>query len=101
MRTWSSLNKVGTRDPIHEKPISNPSQKGAKRGATSLVDDPPNAAQCLVRPSTSADIPDVTAIYARFVATSTASFEIVAPDEPEMLRRRQAVLDRGLPYLAA
>jgi phosphinothricin acetyltransferase len=33
--------------------------------------------------------------------TSTATFEIAAPDEPEMLRRRQAVLDRGLPYLVA
>jgi L-amino acid N-acyltransferase YncA len=46
-------------------------------------------------------MPDVTAIYSRFVATSTATFEIEAPDEPEMLRRRQAVLDRDLPYLVA
>jgi phosphinothricin acetyltransferase len=46
-------------------------------------------------------MPDVTAIYSRFVATSTATFEIVAPDEPEMLRRRQAVLDQDLPYLVA
>ena len=44
---------------------------------------------------------DVTAIYAQFVETSTATFEITAPDELEMLRRRQAVLDRGLPYLVA
>jgi L-amino acid N-acyltransferase YncA len=44
---------------------------------------------------------DVTAIYNRFVTTSTATFEIVAPDELEMLRRRQAVLDRDLPYLVA
>jgi phosphinothricin acetyltransferase len=46
-------------------------------------------------------MPSITAIYARFVATSTATFEITPPDEAEMLRRRQAVLDRGLPYLAA
>jgi L-amino acid N-acyltransferase YncA len=46
-------------------------------------------------------MPYVTAIYAEFVETSTATFEITAPDEPEMRRRRQAVLDRGLPYLAA
>ena len=44
---------------------------------------------------------DVTAIYTRFVETSTATFEIVAPDKSEMLRRRQAVLDRGWPYLVA
>jgi L-amino acid N-acyltransferase YncA len=44
---------------------------------------------------------EVTAIYARFVETSTATFELVAPDKAEMLRRRQAVLDRGLPYLVA
>jgi L-amino acid N-acyltransferase YncA len=33
--------------------------------------------------------------------TSTVTFEIAAPNEPEMLRRRQAVLDRDLPYLVA
>jgi phosphinothricin acetyltransferase len=43
----------------------------------------------------------VTAIYAKFVSTSTATFEITAPDEAEMRRRRQATLDRGLPYLVA
>jgi L-amino acid N-acyltransferase YncA len=48
-----------------------------------------------------ADIPHITAIYSRFVTTSTATFEIVAPDESEMLRRRQTVLDRDLPYLVA
>ena len=46
-------------------------------------------------------MPDVTAIYANFVSTSTATSEIVVPNESEMLRRRQAVLDRGLPYLVA
>jgi L-amino acid N-acyltransferase YncA len=46
-------------------------------------------------------MPYVTAIYAEFVESSTATFEITAPDEPEMRKRRQAVLDRGLPYLVA
>jgi L-amino acid N-acyltransferase YncA len=54
-----------------------------------------------VRASTAADMPAVTAIYTRFVETSTATFEIATPDEAEMVRRRQAVLDRGLPYLVA
>ncbi len=44
---------------------------------------------------------DVTAIYAQFVETSTATFETVAPDQSEMSRRRRVVLDRGLPYLVA
>ena len=63
--------------------------------------DTPHVSKCLVRSSTSADIPDVTSIYAKFVETSTATFEIVAPDDAEMLRRRQTVLDRDLPYLVA
>lgn len=66
-----------------------------------MLDDTPDVSQCLVRPSTPADMTYVTAIYARFVTTSTATFEIVAPDESEMLRRRQAVLVRDLPYLVA
>ena len=70
-------------------------------GATARVNDTATVSECLVRPSTLADIPAVTAIYAKFVTTSTATFEIVAPDEPEMRRRRQAVLDRGLPFLVA
>jgi len=40
-------------------------------------------------------------MYARFVATTTATFELVAPDAMEMLARRQAVLQRGLPHLVA
>lgn len=58
-------------------------------------------ARCLVRSSTAADIPAITAMYARFVATTTATFELVAPDAMEMLARRQAVLQRGLPHLVA
>ncbi len=70
-------------------------------GATARVDDTATASECLVRPATSADIPAITAIYAKFVTMGTATFEIVAPDENEMLRRRRAVLERDLPYLVA
>jgi L-amino acid N-acyltransferase YncA len=74
-------------------------------GALSLAADVAFAAEgqseCLVRTATPGDMAAVTAIYARFVETSTATFELIAPDEAEMLRRRQAVLDRGLPYLVA
>jgi L-amino acid N-acyltransferase YncA len=69
------------------------------------VADEPHAAHetstCLVRAATPEDMADVTQIYAKFVETSTATFELVAPDKAEMLRRRQTVLDRDLPYLVA
>jgi phosphinothricin acetyltransferase len=57
--------------------------------------------KCIVRPATGADMQYITAIYGQFVLTSTATFEITPPDEPEMQRRRQFVLDLGLPYLVA
>jgi L-amino acid N-acyltransferase YncA len=91
---------VGTCDPIHDKAISHPRENGSKSGdkqANYIAAVP----ECIVRLSTLADIPDITAIYARFVETSTATFEIVAPDQSEMRRRRQAVLNQGLPYLVA
>jgi hypothetical protein len=70
-------------------------------GATTRVNDTPTVSECLVRPSISADIPAITAIYSKFVTASTATFEIVAPDESEMFRRWRAVLDRNLPFLVA
>jgi L-amino acid N-acyltransferase YncA len=55
----------------------------------------------LIRSATTSDMAAVTSIYEHFVLTSTATFELTPPDLPEMLRRHQAVLDRGLPYLVA
>jgi L-amino acid N-acyltransferase YncA len=57
--------------------------------------------ECLVRAATPVDMAAVTAIYTHFVETSTATFDLVAPGEATMLRRRQVVVDRGLPYLVA
>jgi L-amino acid N-acyltransferase YncA len=54
-----------------------------------------------VRPACLADIPAVTAIYHPAVLTGTASFELDAPDEAEMGRRMQAIVDAGFPYLVA
>lgn len=76
-------------------------QSGSESGTASGIADAPYVSKCLVRPSTYADIPAITAIYSEFVTASTATFEIEAPNESEMFRRRQAVLDRGLPYLIA
>jgi phosphinothricin acetyltransferase len=54
-----------------------------------------------VRPATAADIPTITRIYAEAVHYGTASFELEPPDQDEMARRMQALLDGGFPYLAA
>ena len=91
---------MGTCDPIHEKAISHPRREGSKGGAKQADYTGP-VPECIIRPYTAADIPDITAIYTRFVETSTATFEIVAPDQSEMRRRRQAVLNQALPYLVA
>ena len=47
------------------------------------------------------DIPAITRIYAHAVNTGTASFELEPPDEAEMTRRMQSVLEGGFPYFAA
>jgi phosphinothricin acetyltransferase len=54
-----------------------------------------------IRPATPADIPAITRIYAHAVQHGTASFELEPPDEAEMTRRQQALLDGGFPYLVA
>jgi L-amino acid N-acyltransferase YncA len=55
----------------------------------------------LLRPSTEADLPAITAIYAHAVAHGTGTFELDAPGLDEMARRRAEVLDRGWPWLVA
>lgn len=55
----------------------------------------------LIRPSTDADLPAITAIYGLHVLHGTGTFELDAPDEAEMARRRQDVLSKGLPWLVA
>jgi L-amino acid N-acyltransferase YncA len=54
-----------------------------------------------IRPATPADIPAITRIYEYAVRHGTASFELEAPDEAEMLRRMRALVDDGFPYIAA
>jgi len=54
-----------------------------------------------IRPSTAADLPALTAIYAHHVRHGTGTFEIEPPDQAEMARRRDEVLARGLPWLVA
>jgi L-amino acid N-acyltransferase YncA len=47
------------------------------------------------------DIRAITQIYADAVITGTASFELSSPDETEMTRRYETLVDNGYPYLVA
>jgi L-amino acid N-acyltransferase YncA len=47
------------------------------------------------------DLPAITALYADHVRTGTATFELDPPDEEEMTRRWDDVVQRSLPYLVA
>ena len=55
----------------------------------------------LIRPSTAADLPAISAIYAQAVLQGTGTFELDPPDLAEMARRRDDVLSKGLPWLVA
>lgn len=53
----------------------------------------------LIRPSSDADLPAITAIYAHHVLHGTGSFETEPPSVADMMARRADVLSKGLPYL--
>ena len=53
----------------------------------------------LIRPSTDADLPAITAIYRHHVLHGTGTFETTPPTEQEMAGRRADVLAKGLPWL--
>lgn len=55
----------------------------------------------LVSDATESDMAAVRDIYAHYVLNSLATFEEIPPTLEEMLLRRQASLDHGLPYLVA
>ena len=54
-----------------------------------------------LRPSTDADLPAITAIYAHHVSHGTGTFETTPPTQDDMAARRADVLAKGLPYLVA
>ncbi|HEY5795467.1 MAG TPA: GNAT family N-acetyltransferase [Bosea sp. (in: a-proteobacteria)] len=54
-----------------------------------------------IRPATPTDIPAIAAIYGDAVLNGTASWEIEPPDEAELLRRFEAILASGYPYIVA
>lgn len=60
-----------------------------------------NTSPLVIRPSEAADLPAITAIYGWNVLNGTGTFELDAPDQPEMARRRDDVIGKGLPWLVA
>ena len=54
-----------------------------------------------IRPTTPADIPAITRIYAHAVETGTATFELEPPSEAEMLRRYEKLRAGPFPYIVA
>ena len=54
-----------------------------------------------IRPTSAADLPSITEIYAHEVRFGTATFELVPPDLAEMTRRFQVLIDGGFPYFVA
>ena len=59
------------------------------------------ASSLVVRKSTALDASAIASIYAPHVLHGTTSFETVPPDAKEIVRRRAAILELGLPYLTA
>ena len=54
-----------------------------------------------LRDANSSDIPEITAIYAHWVLTGTATFELEPPSETEMRHRFETITAAGYPYLVA
>jgi phosphinothricin acetyltransferase len=54
-----------------------------------------------IRPATPDDLAAITAIYGEAVQFGTATFELASPDLAEMMRRYEALLAGGYPYLVA
>src|SRR5690606_12650930 len=92
--------------PVRSEPQLTESSRGISsgRGSTAplLVSEARDKMEGVVtRGAVPADAPAITAIYAESVSQSTASFEIVPPDEAEMARRMAALAEKGYPYFVA
>ena len=55
----------------------------------------------LIRTANEADIAAITAIYAAEVRDFVNTYEYDVPDETEMRRRMQGIVEAGYPYLVA
>ena len=57
--------------------------------------------EALIRDASEADMAAVRNVYAHYALSSLATFEETPPTLEEMLARRRASVERGLPYLVA
>jgi L-amino acid N-acyltransferase YncA len=57
--------------------------------------------QPTIRPAVQGDLDAIGEIYAHYVRTGVATFEIDPPDAREWGRRFDAVIDSGLPFISA
>jgi len=65
------------------------------------MNEPKSRSEVLLRSAKTSDIAAITRIYADAVTHGTASFELEPPDEAEMMRRYEALVENGYPYLVA
>ncbi|HEY0505306.1 MAG TPA: GNAT family N-acetyltransferase [Lysobacter sp.] len=61
--------------------------------------DTATAPRLAIRSAVAADLPAITALYAREVDENVATYEYTAPDAAEMARRWQAIVAQGYPYV--
>lgn len=61
----------------------------------------PLASSDMARPASTEDLPAIAEIYAHYVMTSVATFEMEPPDVDEWTCRFSAIVDAGLPFLVA
>src|SRR5689334_17342359 len=89
--------------PTPSSPPAFETRATATRPATrwKACDYSPPCPMPLIRPSTEADLPAITAIYGHHVLHGTGTFETTPPTEAEMAGRRSDVLAKGLPWLVA
>lgn len=59
------------------------------------------SADIVIRPTSPDDLDAIDEIYAHYVRTGVATFELTPPDRSEWLLRLQAVAAHGLPFLTA
>lgn len=55
----------------------------------------------IIRDAMLEDVPTIHTIYSNSVLQETASWELTPPDDDEMRRRMQTILDQGYPYFVA
>ena len=71
------------------------------RGSRGAVVTMSLMSELVIRPSVPSDVVPVSLIYSHHVMHGTATFELTPPTSGEIARRRDTVLDAGLPYLVA